>query len=81
MKLRSKVVVLLISLFLLSAFQWSLFAQASNEFKIQPNKAFKVGEKLTFDVKYGFVTAGIAIQFQVLISFTRSVIDTKLILM
>ncbi|HZW39533.1 MAG TPA: DUF3108 domain-containing protein [Ignavibacteriaceae bacterium] len=30
------------------------------EFRKVENKAFKVGEKLTFDVKYGFVTAGIA---------------------
>jgi hypothetical protein len=30
------------------------------EFRTLENKAFKVGEKLTFDVKYGFVTAGIA---------------------
>ena len=31
-----------------------------DEFRKVENKAFKVGEKLTFDVKYGFVTAGIA---------------------
>ncbi len=37
----------------------SIFAQAS-EFRVMENKAFTVGEKLTFDVKYGFVTAGIA---------------------
>lgn len=30
------------------------------EFRTLENNAFKVGEKLTFDVKYGFVTAGIA---------------------
>ncbi|MBI9072761.1 MAG: DUF3108 domain-containing protein [Melioribacteraceae bacterium] len=30
------------------------------EFRQLENKAFGVGEKLTFDVKYGFVTAGIA---------------------
>lgn len=33
---------------------------AKEEFRKVENKAFKVGEKLTFDVKYGFVTAGIA---------------------
>lgn len=32
----------------------------NNEFRKLNNKAFTVGEKLTFDVKYGFVTAGIA---------------------
>jgi len=30
------------------------------EFRTLVNNAFQVGEKLTFDVKYGFVTAGIA---------------------
>ena len=32
-----------------------------DEFRTVENNAFKVGEKLTFDVKYGFVTAGIAV--------------------
>lgn len=32
-----------------------------NEFRKIDNKAFNVGEKLTFDVKYGFVTAGVAV--------------------
>ncbi len=32
-----------------------------NEFRKIENKAFTVGEKLTFEVKYGFVTAGIAV--------------------
>lgn len=31
-----------------------------SEFRVIENKAFKVGEVLTFDVKYGFVTAGVA---------------------
>lgn len=35
-------------------------SKSSSEFRKIENKAFKVGEKLTFDVKYGFVTAGIA---------------------
>lgn len=35
------------------------FAQKSDFKKIE-NKAFRTGEKLTFDVKYGFVTAGVA---------------------
>ena len=34
--------------------------QNKNEFRKTDNEAFRVGEKLTFDVKYGFVTAGIA---------------------
>ncbi|MFN3694688.1 MAG: DUF3108 domain-containing protein [Ignavibacterium sp.] len=42
-------------------FQISLLASLyGDEFRKLPNKAFKEGEKLTFDVKYGFVTAGIA---------------------
>ncbi|HVO75876.1 MAG TPA: DUF3108 domain-containing protein [Ignavibacteriaceae bacterium] len=32
----------------------------ADDFRKIKNNAFKVGEKLTFDVKYGFVTAGIA---------------------
>ncbi|MEJ5351950.1 MAG: DUF3108 domain-containing protein [Melioribacteraceae bacterium] len=36
-----------------------LFAQKENFRKID-NKAFKQGEKLIFDVKYGFITAGVA---------------------
>jgi len=32
----------------------------NNEFRVIENKAFKEGEKLTFDLNYGFVTAGIA---------------------
>lgn len=33
---------------------------SGDEFRKLPNNAFREGEKLTFDVKYGFVTAGIA---------------------
>ena len=42
---------------------FSLVVFANNDkdgFRKMENKAFKEGEKLTFDVKYGFVTAGIA---------------------
>lgn len=40
---------------------FSLAVTANNDgFRKVENKAFKEGEKLTFDVKYGFVTAGIA---------------------
>lgn len=49
--------ILLIQLFLL--FSVSIYPQKS-EFRTIENKAFRVGEKLTFDVKYGFVTAGVA---------------------
>ncbi|MFA6026402.1 MAG: DUF3108 domain-containing protein [Ignavibacteriaceae bacterium] len=42
-------------------FKGVLFAQNSGtDFRKIENKAFKVGEKLTYDVKYGFVTAGVA---------------------
>lgn len=37
-----------------------LFAQ-KKEFRKLENESFTVGEKLTFDVRYGFVTAGVAI--------------------
>ena len=33
----------------------------NEEFRVLENKAFKEGEKLTFDLNYGFVTAGIAV--------------------
>lgn len=36
------------------------FAQ-TKEFRTVENNAFTVGEKLTFNVKYGFVTAGVAV--------------------
>ncbi|MCF8240687.1 MAG: DUF3108 domain-containing protein [Melioribacteraceae bacterium] len=50
---------ILTALLLVSAFSY-ISAQES-EFRVLENKAFGVGEKLTFDVKYGFVTAGIAV--------------------
>jgi len=54
---------------LLKNFKYILFfllvagnvAAQKKEFRKLENKAFKVGEKLTFDVKYGFVTAGVAV--------------------
>jgi hypothetical protein len=52
-------VTIFVYLFLLQP----LFAgtpEKESEFRIIKNNAFKVGEKLTYDVKYGFVTAGIA---------------------
>jgi hypothetical protein len=45
---------------LLFVFASVIFAQ-DKEFRTLENKAFTVGEKLTFDVKYGFVTAGVAV--------------------
>lgn len=49
--------VLLILSVLVSSFG---VAVKDDNFRKIDNKAFKVGEKLTFDVNYGFVTAGIA---------------------
>lgn len=37
------------------------FPQSKIDYRKVENNAFKVGEKLTFDVKYGFVKAGVAI--------------------
>ncbi|MDR3626727.1 MAG: DUF3108 domain-containing protein [Ignavibacteriaceae bacterium] len=50
------------TLVILLLFTCSTFVNCQNksEFRYLDNKAFKVGEKLTFDVKYGFVTAGVA---------------------
>lgn len=50
------IVVLIIIVITSSSFN----AQNKDEFRKQPNNAFRKGEILTFDVKYGFVTAGIA---------------------
>ncbi len=43
------------------SFNTSTQSPDSDDFRKLTNKAFKEGEKLTFDVKYGFVTAGIAV--------------------
>jgi hypothetical protein len=55
MKYVNKIFILF---FILGMF--SLSAQ-DDEFRKLDNLAFSVGEKLTFDVKYGFVTAGVAV--------------------
>lgn len=51
----------LLSVLLLTTliFSGMIFTAADNFRKVE-NKSFKVGEKLTYDVNYGFVTAGIA---------------------
>jgi len=41
-------------------FTLSASSAQKSEFRKIENKSFKVGEKLTFEVKYGFVTAGVA---------------------
>jgi len=51
--------VVLLSILLILSLTQSISA-GNNEFRRLDNDAFKVGEKLTFDVKYGFVTAGVA---------------------
>ncbi len=48
-------------LFILLELSGLTYAQGDVKFRKLDNKAFTVGEKLTFDVKYGFVTAGVAI--------------------
>ncbi len=53
--MKNKIRSLLLNLLFISA----AIGQES-EFRKLENNAFVVGEKLTFDVKYGFVTAGIA---------------------
>ncbi len=54
-----KAFIFLIAFILTSTLTGIDLAGQDNFRKIE-NKAFKEGEKLTFDVKYGFVTAGIA---------------------
>lgn len=51
-----KKILIIAALMLMSI---SLFAQ-SEEFPVIENKAFREGERLVFNVKYGFVTAGVA---------------------
>ena len=46
---------------ILLLFTASLLIAQTKEFRTLENNAFAVGEKLTFDVKYGFVTAGVAV--------------------
>ncbi|MCU0344322.1 MAG: DUF3108 domain-containing protein [Ignavibacterium sp.] len=60
MKSFIKIKSLYVFLLILSIISLQSFAQKSNEFRKVENNAFREGEKLTFDVKYGFVTAGIA---------------------
>ena len=55
MKLKNKILMLII----LTALSGILTAQETQFRKIE-NNAFDVGEKLTFSVNYGFVTAGVA---------------------
>ncbi len=50
----------LLTLIILIISVTGIIAQQTTFRKLE-NKAFKEGEKLTFDVKYGFVTAGIAV--------------------
>src|SRR5574338_737388 len=60
MKSFSKIKLLITVFVITAAVSLQSFAQNSGEFRKHENNAFREGEKLTFDVKYGFVTAGIA---------------------
>lgn len=59
MKSKINIKIIIITLLAL-VLQGNISAQKDNTFRTQKNNVFKVGEKLTFDVKYGFVTAGVA---------------------
>ncbi|VAX25596.1 ATP-dependent exoDNAse (exonuclease V) alpha subunit - helicase superfamily I member [hydrothermal vent metagenome] len=62
MKLDRNKIRFLSSLFLLLIiFNSFNFAQKITKFRKLENNAFTVGEKLTFEIKYGFVTAGVAV--------------------
>ncbi|MDP4117491.1 MAG: DUF3108 domain-containing protein [Bacteroidota bacterium] len=56
--------IVLLAVISLCAFGSTFAGNTGDEFRKVNNKAFKVGEKLYFDVKYGFVTAGVA-SFQI----------------
>ena len=60
MKSFSKIKLLITVFVITASVLLQSFAQNSGEFRKHENNAFREGEKLTFDVKYGFVTAGIA---------------------
>lgn len=59
MNSKTKLLIIILLLFLISLFNFS-YAQKKDDFRKIDNKSFKVGEKLTFDVNYGFITAGVA---------------------
>jgi hypothetical protein len=60
MKLHLNKYFMIVVLILLTLISNITFTQSKDNFRKLKNVAFKEGEKLTFDVKYGFVTAGIA---------------------
>ncbi len=57
--MKAKIKILFMFLILIS-FPSRSFTQKKDDFRKIENKSFKVGEKLTFDVNYGFITAGVA---------------------
>ncbi|MDP2037015.1 MAG: DUF3108 domain-containing protein [Ignavibacteria bacterium] len=59
MNSKTKFMIIILLLFLISLSKLS-YAQKKDDFRKIDNKSFKVGEKLTFDVNYGFITAGVA---------------------
>jgi hypothetical protein len=60
MKLQTKILVFIFSFIFIYGFSGKKSEQ-SGEFRKLENKAFKEGEKLTFELNYGIVTAGVAI--------------------
>ena len=56
-----KLMYVLMFTFLASLYSISQTKTNEGEFRVLENKAFIEGEKLTFDVDYGFVTAGVAV--------------------
>lgn len=59
MNSKIKILIVILTLILIS-FSSENIAQKKDDFRKIDNKSFKVGEKLTFDVNYGFITAGVA---------------------
>ena len=53
---KTRIMIMLLILLILS----TMTEAQKSEFRKIDNRAFKLGEKLTFEVNYGFVTAGIA---------------------
>lgn len=59
MNYKLKILIMHLLLILIS-FSSGYYAQKKDDFRKIENRSFKVGEKLTFDVNYGFITAGVA---------------------
>ncbi|MCX6161861.1 MAG: DUF3108 domain-containing protein [Ignavibacteriae bacterium] len=59
--MKNLILFLLLILFAVSGYSYSQDSTASKELRKLPQSAFGLGEKLEFEISYGFVTAGYAV--------------------